>query len=58
MDTEGKLVTEQLDNGLLEMRNTFGENGLSSAQMFFGTEMRSLLPLIRSSILKEKRINY
>ena len=55
---EGSLVTEKLDKGLLEMKNTPGENGLSTAQMVFGYEMRSLLPAIRSAILKEKRMNY
>ena len=53
-----KIVKEQLDKGLLEMRNTHGENGLSPAQMVFGSEMRSMLPPIRSAILKEKRMNY
>ena len=39
VETHGSLVLEELDKGLLEMRNTAGENGLSAAQMVFGQEM-------------------
>ena len=53
--TVGGLVLEELDKGLLEMRNTAGENGLSAAQMVFGQEMRSVLPSITASLLKERK---
>ena len=40
------------------MRNTVGENGLSAAKMVFGQEMRSVLPSITASLLKERKKNY
>ena len=58
VETEGSLVIEELDKGLLEMRNTPNENGLSAAQMVFGQDLRSVLPSIRASLLKEKKKNY
>ena len=58
VETEGSLVIEKLDKGLLEMRNTPNENGLSAAQMVFGQDLRSVLPSIRASLLKEKKKNY
>ena len=58
VDTHGSLVIEELDKGLLEMRNTPDENGLSAAQMVFGQELRSVLPSIRASLLKESTKNY
>ncbi len=54
-ETEGSLVIEELDNGLLEMRNIPNENGLSAAQMAFGQDLRSVIPYIRASLLKEKK---
>ena len=51
-------MIEELDKGLLEMRNTPNENGLSPAQMVFGQDLRSVLPSIRASLLKEKKKNY
>ena len=44
--------------GLLGLRNTPGENGLSAAKMVFGQELRSILPSIRASLLKERKKNY
>ena len=58
VDTEGRLVIASLDKGLLELRNTPGSNGLSPAQMVFGQDLRSVLPSIRSSLLKENKRNY
>ena len=58
VEIEGSLVIEELDKGLLEMRNTPNENGLSAAQMVFGQDLRSVLPSIRASLLKEKKKNY
>ena len=40
------------------MRNTPNDNGLSAAQMVFGQDLRSVLPSIRASLLKEKKKNY
>ena len=57
-EVHGYLVTEELDKGVLEIRNTPGENGLSAAKMVFGHELRSVLPSIRASLLKERRKNY
>ena len=57
-EVHGYLVTEELDKGVLELRNTPGENGLSAAKMVFGHELRSVLPSIRASLLKERRKNY
>ena len=56
--SHGSLVLEELDKGLLEMRNIAGENGLSAAQMVFGQEMRSVLPSLTASLLKERKKNY
>lgn len=58
VETQGSLVLEELDKGLLEMRNTAGENGLTAAQIVFGQEMRSILPSITASLLKERKMNY
>ena len=44
VETEGSLVIEELDKGLLEMRNTPNENGLSAAQMVFRQDLRSVVP--------------
>ena len=54
VEIKGSLVIEELDKGLLEMRNTPNENGLSAAQMVFGQDLRSVLPSIRASLLKGK----
>ena len=51
-------MIEELDKGLLEMRNTPNENGLSAAQLVFGQDLGSSLPSIRASLLKEKKKNY
>ena len=51
-------MIEELDKGLLELRNKSNENGLSTAQMVFGQDLRSVLPSIRASLLKEKKKNY
>ena len=58
VDSHGSLVIQELDKGLRELRNTSAENGLSVAQMVFGQELRSILPSIRASLLKESRKNY
>ena len=58
VDSHGSLVIEELDKGILELRNTPAENGLSAAQMVFGQELRSVLPSIRASLLKERKKNY
>ena len=58
VDSHGSLVIKELDKGLLELRNTPAENGLSAAQMVFGQELRSVLPSIIASLLKERKRNY
>ena len=58
VDTEGRMDFDKLDRGLLEMRNTPNEAGISPAKMVFGQEMRSILPSIASQLIKERRKNY
>ena len=58
VDTEGRMDFDKLDRGLLEMRNTPNESGISPAKMEFGQEMRSILPSIASQLIKERRKNY
>ena len=58
VDTEGRLDLERLDKGLLELRNTPNETGISPAQMIFGQDMRAVLPSITFKLMKERRKNY
>ena len=58
VDTEGRLDRNKLDLGLLELRNTPNESGMSPAQIVFGQEMRSILPSITFALAREKQRNY
>ena len=47
---------EELANDMLEMRNTPEENGQSLAEMVYGDEMRSFIPVMTTNKnLAEKR---
>ena len=56
--TEGRLDLDKLDKGLLELRNTQNETGISPAQMAFGQDIRSVLPSITFKLIKERKKNY
>ena len=58
VETEGSLVIEELDKGLLEMRNAPNDNGLSAAQMVFGHDLRTVILSIRASLSNKKKKKY
>ena len=45
----GDLTSDAFMQGLLEFRNTPRENGMSPAEMVFGSQLRSILPAHRTS---------
>jgi hypothetical protein len=47
----GDLTSEDFAQGMLEVRNTPRENGLSPVEMVFGHQLRSIVPAHRSSII-------
>ena len=55
-DPSGQLDLDTFDRGLLEWRNTPGPDGLSSAQILFGRQLRSFIPTHETSTEERKDV--